>query len=203
MTMAGKEPGDGTGHADRAIDQRRNTTSLLANAIRAKLPVVAIGYERTGFHPAEVRKDELTPDESLVVAEHFAERARQEDAFFGADNAFASEGSGCGVRMIESGELNSPETLGFLEGRNVDTVVVYGAQPDQGAAAGSLARTDHQSAFGAIALLSRDGHELLPAAQRGAGVRRRRFISSTRASTQVRSSNTPARRSKRAIVRTP
>lgn len=98
-----------------------------ANAIRAKLPVVAIGYERTGFHPAEVRKDELTPDESLVVAEHFAERARQEDAFFGADNAFASEGSGCGVRMIESGELNSPETLGFLEGRNVDTVVVYGA----------------------------------------------------------------------------
>ena len=52
-------------------------------AIRSRFRVVAVVYEKTGYSPAAVDPGNLTADEARIVAEHFAERSRQEQAFFG------------------------------------------------------------------------------------------------------------------------
>ena len=68
----------------------------------------------------------LTAEEAGIVAEHFAERSRQEKIFFGHDDDFVLADRGCAVRHLPPGTLNTPETLAFLESAAVDTVVVYG-----------------------------------------------------------------------------
>lgn len=97
-----------------------------ANALRKDLPVVAVVYEETGYSPASAATDDLTSAERAVVDQHFAERARQEEVFFGAGAAFVEDGKSCAVRRIGVGTLNSDDTLRFLTGLEVDTVVVYG-----------------------------------------------------------------------------
>ena len=97
-----------------------------AQAIREHLPVAAVVYEETGYTPADTDPYDLTDDEKAVVAAHFAERARQEEAYFGHNAAFVESCGDCAVRRLSPGSLNSPETLSFLEGAGVDTVVVYG-----------------------------------------------------------------------------
>ena len=103
-------------------------------AIRDHVQVVAVGYERTGYTPAGVTAGDLSPGEARIVTEHFAERDRQEQVFFGERSAFVtgtppfSKGGteACAVRMIEPGTLNSPEPVACLESAGVDTVVVFG-----------------------------------------------------------------------------
>ncbi len=90
------------------------------------LPVVAVAYEQTGYTPAAVATDDLTTEEAEIVAHHFAERARQEEIFFGTQSAFVIDGETCAVRHIEPGELNTESTLAFLESAGVDTVAVFG-----------------------------------------------------------------------------
>ena len=99
---------------------------FFVNRLRAELPVVAIGYEQTGYTPATIDTSDLTNDEAAVVFEHFAERARQEKRFFGHDAAFAEADIAGAVRQIEPGGLNTAETLALFENAGVDTVVVYG-----------------------------------------------------------------------------
>ncbi|MGD2109046.1 MAG: formyl transferase [Phycisphaerae bacterium] len=96
------------------------------NRIAAELQVTAVGYERTGYSPASVAKDDLTPQEAQIVAEHFAERGRQEERFFGHGARFASGSDTRKCRIIEPGELNAPSTLELLRAAEVDTVLVYG-----------------------------------------------------------------------------
>lgn len=96
------------------------------NALRARQQVVAVGYEETGYNPAQVNDFELTPGEHAIVAEHYSERTRQEQLFFGHDARFQSERGDCAVRRLAPGMLNSPETLAFLERAKPDVVVVYG-----------------------------------------------------------------------------
>ncbi len=97
-----------------------------AQAIRAHLPVAAVAYEETGYTPADTDAYDLTDDEESVVSAHFAERARQEEAYFGHNAAFVESRGNCTVRRLSPGTLNSPETLSFLEDAGLDTVVVYG-----------------------------------------------------------------------------
>ena len=97
-----------------------------AQAIREHLPVAAVAYEETGYSPADTDSYDLTEAEKSVVAAHFAERARQEEAYFGHNAAFAESCGNCAVRRLSPGSLNSPETLSFLEEAGVDTVAVYG-----------------------------------------------------------------------------
>jgi methionyl-tRNA formyltransferase len=99
---------------------------FFANALREAVNVVAVGYERTGYSPAETHQYDLTPEEEAVVAQHFEERARQEEAFFGHDANFVEASEACAVLHIERGRLNTRETLAFLEEVNVEAVVVYG-----------------------------------------------------------------------------
>ncbi|MBU0718844.1 MAG: hypothetical protein KJ749_11390, partial [Planctomycetes bacterium] len=69
-----------------------------AQALRGQFNVVAVGYEETGYSPAAVDDIGLTPAEVRTVAEHFAERARQEEAYFGHDAEFIEDGDACAVR---------------------------------------------------------------------------------------------------------
>lgn len=97
-----------------------------AQAIREHLPVAAVAYEETGYTPADTDAHDLTGEEKSVVAAHFAERARQEEAYFGHNAAFVESCGDCAVRRLAPGSLNSPETRSFLKDAGVDTVVVYG-----------------------------------------------------------------------------
>jgi len=63
-----------------SVDTRHR---YFANALSRKLPVVSVCYEQTGYSPAEVDRFDLTPEEATIVADHFAERGRQEHEFFG------------------------------------------------------------------------------------------------------------------------
>jgi folate-dependent phosphoribosylglycinamide formyltransferase PurN len=97
-----------------------------ANRLRAEFNVGAVAYEETGYSPAAVQSEELTPEEARIVADHFAERARQEEIFFGDQAAPVVESESCAVRHVRPGELNSESTLRLLESAGVDTVAVFG-----------------------------------------------------------------------------
>lgn len=94
-------------------------------AVSRHFRVVAAGYEQTGYSPSATDAYDLTPDEEQIVAEHFAERARQEEFFFG-DVPFREDGLGCRVLQIEPGRLNGDETIALLVEAEVDTVLIYG-----------------------------------------------------------------------------
>lgn len=96
------------------------------NRLRASLPVVAVVYERTGYTPASVDMSDLTQDEARIVAEHFAERVRQERLFFGSLDAEVTDQDACQVRTVQHSELNTDETVGFLESAGVNAVSVFG-----------------------------------------------------------------------------
>jgi len=95
-------------------------------ALRARCEVAAVGYEQTAYSPVAVACNDLTTGEAGVVTHHFAERARQEEAFFGHDSEFVNPGGPCSVVHLRPGRLNTSSTLAFLESAGIDTVVVYG-----------------------------------------------------------------------------
>jgi methionyl-tRNA formyltransferase len=97
-----------------------------ARVLCDRLNVVAIGYEQTGYAPAETPLDDLTPEERSIFERHFAERTRQEEIFFGAVAGSIEPSDRCAVRSIEPGKLNSNGTLTFLEQSGADTIVVFG-----------------------------------------------------------------------------
>jgi len=106
-----------------SVDTRHR---YFVNRLRAQFDIAAVGYEETGYAPGRVAPDDLTPDEARIVADHFAERSRQEHLFFGHDSGFVTPDAGCAVLRIETGALNSEETVRLLEKAGADTVAVYG-----------------------------------------------------------------------------
>lgn len=96
------------------------------NRLHKACNVVAVAYEDVGYSPATVPSNGLTIEEQEIVANHFAERDQQEQRFFGDQSDFVASGSGCSVRMLGPGELNTDATLDFLESADVDTVAVFG-----------------------------------------------------------------------------
>lgn len=97
-----------------------------ANRLLARFRVVAVGYEETGYLSATVETDGLSTAERHIVAEHFAERSRQENRFFGQAANWIQANDGCAVRRLAPGSLNTDATLTFFESAGVDTVVVFG-----------------------------------------------------------------------------
>ncbi|MFH1108939.1 MAG: formyl transferase [Planctomycetota bacterium] len=93
-------------------------------ALRSRFDAAAVGYEQTGYDPSAA--PDLTPEESRIVENHFAERSRQEQIYFGGQCEFVPETESCAVRLMPPGRLNSPATLDFLESHGVNTLVVYG-----------------------------------------------------------------------------
>ena len=127
-----------------------------ARRLCAVFDVAAVAYEEIGYVQPDVGLGELTPDETQIVAAHFAERARQEELFFAEHSAFLTETADSGMHPalrvrhlkpvrgpdpasgsdpasgrkaacgLESGQMNTAATLHFLETSGVDTVVVFG-----------------------------------------------------------------------------
>ncbi len=96
------------------------------HSLRTRFDVAAVGYEQTGYSPAEIHHCDLTPRETRIVADHFAERARQETIFFGDQADLLIDGQRCSVRHIGPGGLNSSETLEFLIHAGARIILVFG-----------------------------------------------------------------------------
>jgi folate-dependent phosphoribosylglycinamide formyltransferase PurN len=99
---------------------------FFAQSLREAFPVVAVVYEQTGYSPADVTAFDLSPDEVRIVGEHFAERTRQEQRFFGHRASFLEDGRVVRFRHVSAGELNSAATLRFVKSAGTDTVAVFG-----------------------------------------------------------------------------
>jgi methionyl-tRNA formyltransferase len=99
---------------------------FVAATLAAEFDTAAVGYVEVGYTPAKLTTTDLTDDEARIVAAHFAERARQEERFFGHRAAFLASGPSLAVERIRAGELNTSRTAAFLRDAGVDTVLVYG-----------------------------------------------------------------------------
>lgn len=94
-----------------------------ANRLCAAFDVVAVGYEQVDYSPACVDTGDLSARDAAIVENHFAERGRQEEKFFGSQSAPVA----CRmVHEIEPGTLNTEETLQFLLSAGVDALAVFG-----------------------------------------------------------------------------
>ncbi len=58
---------------------------FFANAMSAWFPVAAVCYEEVAYKQATIDTGDLSRDEAAIVRDHFAERTRQEEIFFGHD----------------------------------------------------------------------------------------------------------------------
>jgi folate-dependent phosphoribosylglycinamide formyltransferase PurN len=94
--------------------------------LRAALPVAAVVHEHTGYTPIDVGTADLTPAEARVVAEHFAERARQETLLLNGPEETAMPFEAPPTRTVQRGALNTDETVRFLQSTGVNTVAVFG-----------------------------------------------------------------------------
>ncbi len=96
------------------------------NAVADRFDVVAVGYQDTGYVPADTGADRLDDATGRVLREHFDERSRQERAFFGHNAEPLESAGGCVVRTIDTQSLNTTETADMLGGQSPDVVLVYG-----------------------------------------------------------------------------
>lgn len=97
-----------------------------AHRLRAALPVAAVVYEHVEYRPAEVETPDLTAEERQLVADHFLERARQEEVSFGRLSEWIPDRGEFRASHVGPAELNADCTLRFLETADVDTVAVFG-----------------------------------------------------------------------------
>lgn len=106
-----------------SVDTRHR---YFVQAMRRFANVAAVVYEETGYSPADTTGYDLSPAEERVVAEHFAERQRQETLFFGHDAEFVVDGRDARVLRVTKRELNAPATANFVASVEPDVVLVYG-----------------------------------------------------------------------------
>ena len=97
-----------------------------ARALAQRFQVVSVGYEQTAYSPSQTGRSGLSPDEKRIVADHYAERTRQEEAFFGHNCAWLVESATQRIRSLEPGALNSDATVEWLDDSRPDAVIVYG-----------------------------------------------------------------------------
>jgi phosphoribosylglycinamide formyltransferase 1 len=97
-----------------------------ANVVTDALDVVAIGYQETAYIPADTDRDTIDPDTAAILKQHFDERTRQEQAYFGHASAFIEDSPKCAVRRLDPTTLSSEETVQFLEEQGTEAVLVYG-----------------------------------------------------------------------------
>lgn len=97
-----------------------------ANAVAERHDVVAVGYQDTGYVPADTDRVGMDDRTAEVVRAHFDERRRQEVRFFGDESDMLEAKGGRVVRRLNPRTLNSVDTVEMLTGKRVDVVVVYG-----------------------------------------------------------------------------
>lgn len=96
------------------------------NAVDSHHKVVAVGYQTIDYVAADTGGDGLDERTTKAVGEHFAERRRQEKAFFGHSAAMREDGASCGIGHLTRESLSSEETTEFLVERAVDVVLIFG-----------------------------------------------------------------------------
>ncbi len=96
------------------------------NAVAARFNVVAVGYQETGYRPADSVKNHPNSQAAEIVDFHFKERERQEGVFFGHTADAVAAGPRCAVRRLDASSLNGASTIAFLAQADVDVVLIYG-----------------------------------------------------------------------------
>ncbi|MEE9293559.1 MAG: formyl transferase [Phycisphaerae bacterium] len=96
------------------------------NAIAEHHKVVAVGYQNTGYRPADTAQDRIDAETAQVVQRHFAERDRQERAYFGHNAEPRADGDTCRVASLDPATLNTDKTADSLAECDVDVLLVYG-----------------------------------------------------------------------------
>lgn len=96
------------------------------NSVARAAEVVAVGYQDTGYHPADAAAKLADDASAAIVKKHFDERVRQEQLYFGHDGDWLSDGRNCAVRRFDPATLSSAESVAFLQQREAEVVVVYG-----------------------------------------------------------------------------
>jgi hypothetical protein len=79
--------------------------------------------ERSG-PPGE--SPDLTAEENRIVADHYAESARQQERSFGPWSDILSPVAGVAIKKSAPGHLSGLETVAFLGAAGVDTLAVFG-----------------------------------------------------------------------------
>lgn len=99
---------------------------FLANALRKRFNVVAVGYQQTGYSAPAAAAAIATGPETDVVRRHFEERRRQETRFFGHDDKLIEDSPSCRVLQLDPTTLSAEGTVAFLRDCRVDALAVYG-----------------------------------------------------------------------------
>ena len=96
------------------------------NAIAARHTVVAVGYQDTGYRPADSAVQSVDAETAEAVRRHFSERDHQERVYFGHNAEPRVDSEACRVIGLDTKTLNSDRTAKFLKQSGVDLLVVYG-----------------------------------------------------------------------------
>lgn len=97
------------------------------NAVAESFDVVAVGYQDTGYVPADTDADRIDAKTARIVRAHFDERRRQETIYFGNRADPIAPDGGRVVRRLDGASLNASETADVFDAQDVDVVVVYGS----------------------------------------------------------------------------
>jgi phosphoribosylglycinamide formyltransferase 1 len=96
------------------------------NALCKSFNVTAVGYQDTGYQPADTAKDEIDHETAAILKHHFDERTRQETIFFGHDAEFQASSPTRSVRTLTTDTINTDATADWLYEHDPIAVVVYG-----------------------------------------------------------------------------
>lgn len=98
----------------------------VARALADEFDVCLVGYQDTGYRPAETLPQEPSNRTEAILRHHFDERLRQEQRFFGHAAEELPKTPARRIFRFDTQTLNTDATVAALRGGDTDVVVVYG-----------------------------------------------------------------------------
>lgn len=95
----------------------------VARALADEFDVRLVGYQETGYRPADIEPQTPSARTAAIVKHHFQERTRQERAFFGNNSRLLPAAH---LLQLTPETLNSTATIDALAAAGAELVVIYG-----------------------------------------------------------------------------
>lgn len=99
---------------------------FVARALADEFDVGLVGYQDTGYRPAETKPQAPSNMTEAILRHHFDERLRQEQRFFGHAAGELPETPSRRIFRFGTKTLNTNATVAALRAAGPDVVVVYG-----------------------------------------------------------------------------
>lgn len=100
-----------------------------ARRLHEAFGVGAVLYESRDVEMPSLATGDLPPDDAALVTQHFADRRREEERYFGPWAGLLSKADGVSARTITTLELSTLATVAFLTAAGVDTLAVFDTDP--------------------------------------------------------------------------